>query len=86
MKHYESVEFLLIFKMLSHPAQMQNPPIETFLVTVLPKHWRQRQTINESVCCFEWSMTWFTALRGNKLNRTLAEQWNGENSSKTFPC
>ena len=26
MKHYKSVEFLSIFSMSSHPAQMQSPP------------------------------------------------------------
>jgi len=31
-------------------------------------------TINESVCCFEWFLTWFTGLRENKWNRTLAER------------
>jgi len=32
-KHYKSVEFLSIFRMSSHPAQTQSPPIENF--------WRQ---------------------------------------------
>jgi len=47
---------------------------KAFLATVLPKPRRQRQTINESVCCFGWFITWFTGLRGNKWNRTLAER------------
>jgi len=33
-----------------------------------PKHepGQQRQTINESVCCFDGFLTWFTDLHGNK--------------------
>jgi len=74
------MEILSIFRMSSHPAQTQSPrrnakpPIENFLVTVLPKPRRQRQTTNESVGCFDWFITWFTGLRGNKWNRTIAEQ------------
>jgi len=49
MKHYNSVEFLSIFRMSRPPTETQSPPIENFLVTVLPKPWRQSQTINESV-------------------------------------
>jgi len=35
MKHYKSVEFLSIFRIPRPPAQMQSPPIENFLATVL---------------------------------------------------
>jgi len=58
--------------MSSHPEQTQSPPTENFLTTVLPKP--QRQTINESVRCFDWFITRFTGLRGNKWNRTLTER------------
>jgi len=58
MKHYKSVEFLSIFTMSGHPAETKSPPIENFLATVLPGPRRQRQTINETVCCFDWFITW----------------------------
>jgi len=35
MKHYKSVEILLIFWVSISPAEMQSPPIENFLGTVL---------------------------------------------------
>ena len=57
IKHYKPVEFLSIFRMSSHPTPMQSPPIENFLETVLPNPRQQRQTINESVCCFDWFIT-----------------------------
>ena len=72
VKHYKSVEFLSIFRMSSHPAQTQSPSIENFVPTVLPQP--RRQTVNKSVCCFDWFITWFNDLRGNKLNRTLTER------------
>ena len=53
------------------PGETQSPPIENFLAAALPKPQRQRQTINENVCCFDWFLTWFTGLRGNKWNRTF---------------
>jgi len=74
MKHYKSVwSFLSNFRMSGHPAQTptaetQSPPIKNSLAMVLPKPRRQRQTINESVCCFDWFITWSTGLRGNKWN------------------
>jgi len=61
-------------------------PVLNSLATVLPKPRRQRQTVNESACCFDWFITWFTGLRGNKSNITSAERYNEEKSSKTFPC
>jgi len=36
---------------------------------------QQRQTINESVGCFDWFLTWFTDLHGNKWNGIWAERW-----------
>jgi len=30
--------------------------------------------LNENVFCFDWFITWFTGLRANKWNRTLAER------------
>jgi len=35
MKHYKSVEFLSIFRMLSPPHKRKAPPIDNFLATVL---------------------------------------------------
>ena len=37
---------------------------------------------NLATLCFDWFITWFTHLRENKWNGTLAERKNGENSSK----
>jgi len=42
MKPYKSVKFLLILWVSSPPAEMQSPPIENFLATVLTPlvtHW-----------------------------------------------
>jgi len=53
------VELLSIFRISSHLAEMQSAPqkrkapFENFLATVLPKPRQKRQTINESVCCFD---------------------------------
>jgi len=55
MKHYKSVEFWQFLECQATPQKRKaRPPIENFLTTVLPKPRRQRQTINESVCCFDW--------------------------------
>ena len=44
------------------PRRNAKPLTENFPATVLPKPRRQRQTINKSVCCFDWFITWFTGL------------------------
>ena len=41
--------------------------------------------LNESVCCFDWFMKWFSGLHGNKWNRTLKQNNKmGRTAAKHF--
>ena len=74
MKHYKSVEFLSIFRMSSHPAQTQSPPIENFLATVLPKPRRQ----TKRKCFLLWlihNMVHWFACKQVKQNISRTVKW-----------
>jgi len=48
MKPYKSVEILSIFRVSSHPAEKQSPPIRNFLTTVLHRSLVKGKVVTDS--------------------------------------
>jgi len=76
MKHYKSLEFLSIFRMSSHPAQTQSPPIKNFLATVLSLLLIHLLSTRSPILP-KWNKSLNTYVRSGMANPNL---WVGQNA------